>query len=128
MSGGTPQALRAGNINMTIFAEILGSLVGIMFTVLLLLGTILAFRNPYRPQWMKGENVEMSATVGLLLVGCLSVGAFIQSATSAGIDVVVTLVLVAVLPTAMLLIAAWLIGYGRRLQRADAGHSPFGSR
>jgi hypothetical protein len=113
---------------MAIIAELFASLVGIAVTVLLLLATILAFRNPHRPQWMKAENVEMSATVGLLLVGCLSIGAFIQTATDAGVDVVVTLGLVAVLPTVMLVIAAWLIGYRRRLERADAGQSPFAMR
>ena len=125
MSGPSARASRAGIRNMTMIAELFGSVVGLVLTVLLLLATILAFRNPNRPEWMNADNAQMIATVGLLMVGCLSIGAFIQSATDAGVDVVVTLGLVAVLPAAMLVIAAWLVGYGRRLDRADAGHSPF---
>jgi hypothetical protein len=88
--------------------------------------TLLAFRNPMRPRWLRGTPAETWATVGMIMSFSVVFGYLMQGLVMAGIPVAAAVVGVPLYVLALSFVLWRLIGGRERLRRAEAGQSPFG--
>lgn len=90
-----------------------------------ILFTVLAFRNPQRPRWLRREAMAVTASLAIAAVVCFGIGNMISGAIEAGFGVATAFVLTIV----VCIVAGYAMvrGFhiGERLQRSDAGESPF---
>ncbi|MEK9671847.1 MAG: hypothetical protein VW268_05005 [Rhodospirillaceae bacterium] len=89
--------------------------------------TILLFRNPLGPRWLKGRFVQEIGTLMLIVADVVIFCLAAEGMFGAGVKVISGGVLV--LGTlAIATVATWVVfGMSRRLADADAGRSPFRS-
>lgn len=90
-----------------------------------ILFTVLVFRNPNRPRWLRGDAMPVAASLAIAAIVCFGIGNMISGGIEAGFDVgtafVLTILVCVVTGYAM------MRGFriGERLRRSDAGESPF---
>ena len=86
---------------------------------------VLAFRNPYRPAWLKTSSAEIWATIGLVGLFALAVCYQIQSLIAAGVPTSFAIVGVPMFVIGVAVTIWRWFRCGDRLSRADSGQSPF---
>ena len=87
--------------------------------------TVLVFRNPYRPAWLRTSTAETWTTIAGVSLFSLSLCYQIASLIAAGLP---TLFAIAGVPVFVVTVAVLMWRRSRcgdRLRRADAGLSPF---
>jgi hypothetical protein len=109
------------NILGTLVFEIAGVIAAVVFIQLV----ILAMRNPHRPDWLNGEPVQAMVAVLIVTLGCFTIGLLASGLVAAGMELFVMLAISAALPIAVAFLSARIFGFQQRLDRADAGESPF---
>lgn len=100
-------------------------LVFVAATVSIIQLLVLAFRNPHRPQWLRGGFAESVAVLGIVMGLTLSTAMLIAGLVGSGANVFVSLVIAALVPFAVAFVNARLFHLRERLRRAEAGASPF---
>jgi hypothetical protein len=95
-------------------------------SIVLLQLFILLFRNPLRPQWMhKGIVVEV-ATVGIIGLLVIAFGLVISGLVESGVHAFLAIIFAAALVVITVFAGARFLRLRARLERSDAGESPFG--
>jgi hypothetical protein len=110
------------NVLATVSAET-AALVAVVAAILL---TILVFRDPFRPAWLRSRLAVEVAAVLIAAVFAIALGAQMSGLIAAGLTPLSAL---AIAPTITLVAAVgfWrLFDCGERLRRADAGRPAFG--
>lgn len=110
---------------MNLFATILLDVGLVIGTILIIEFVILLFRNPHRPAWLRKEPAQTAGALLLVGLSCFSFAAFVTGLLEAELHVFTALAMAVALPIAVAFISARAIGFRARLQRADAGESPF---
>jgi hypothetical protein len=110
---------------MQIVATLVFELVGVVVTILAVQFVILAARNPKRPRWLEVEWVQAMVAVAIVTIGCFSIGLLVAGMVAAGLDLFPTLVIALVFTVVVAWASARILGFRARLERADAGQSPF---
>jgi hypothetical protein len=86
---------------------------------------VLAFRNPFRPAWLKRKSMDNLAGLGITTASTIAFGYEIVALVAIGLHPIVALAVVSVF-VLVVMVAIWRVfGCGERLRRADAGLSPF---
>jgi hypothetical protein len=110
---------------MLAFIQILPEAAVIVAIIGAILFTVLAFRNPMRPKWLRGDAIAVAASLAIAAMVCFGIGNMISGGIEAGFDVGTALVLTIV----VCIVAGYAMvrGFriGERLRRSDAGESPF---
>ena len=87
--------------------------------------TGLAFRNPFRPTWLRSDWTSTVASLAIAAAVCFASGYMIAGSVVAGFGVATAIVLM----LAVYAVAGYAVvrGFemGERLRRSDAGQSPF---
>lgn len=85
----------------------------------------LAFRNPFRPDWLRRDWVGSAAAIAIAAAISLGLGVMVTGVLAAGFGAGAAVAFTLAIGFA----AAYAIwrgfGVGERLRRADAGQSPF---
>lgn len=110
---------------MDLFARLLVEAGSVIGTVLLIEFLVLAFRNPHRPHWLHRESVQTGAALVIVASLCFSFAAFMTGLLEAGLNVFAALAAALLLPLVVAVVSGRAIRFRERLQRADAGQSPF---
>ena len=87
--------------------------------------TVLAFRNPLRPAWLKKAGADTLAAVAIAAGLSLAVAFEIAGLVAAGINAFAAVGIAAALCFGVASFNWRRFHCGDRLRRADAGHSPF---
>jgi hypothetical protein len=88
--------------------------------------TVLAFRNPLRPSWLKRPVADTLAAVAIAAGLSLAAAFEIASLVAAGVNAFAAIGITAALCFGVAYFNWRVFHCGDRLRRADAGHSPFG--
>jgi hypothetical protein len=110
------------------FFQILPEMAALVAIVAAILFVGVAYRNPFRPQWMYRDSASTVAALAISSAVCFGAGYMIAGSIAAGFGVATAIGL-----TVALFLGAgyaiWrLFDIGGRLRRADAGQSPFYSQ
>lgn len=97
-------------------------LVAIIGAILLI---VLAFRNPFRPKWLRRDSMSVAAALLFSAAVCFGLGNMISGSVNAGIDVATAIALTVAVFIGAAYGLARTIDMGERLRRSDAGESPF---
>lgn len=89
---------------------------------------VLVFRSARRPRYLRSGFAESAAVIGIVMGITLSVAMLVAGLIAAGANVFVSLVIAAIVPLAVAFVNERLFHIRDRLQRAEAGDSPFTSR
>jgi hypothetical protein len=91
----------------------------------LILFTLLAFRNPHRPGWLRTDFTESVAVSGLLTVTAFIWTFHISGLLDAGVSIFVAPVITPIIVLIFGFVVWRLFGIGERLARTRKGQSPF---
>jgi hypothetical protein len=86
---------------------------------------VLLFRNPRRPQWLRGSIIESAAVICIVMGITVAVAILASGLIGAGLNVFVSLVVSAIVPLAVAFGNWRLFQVGERLRHAETGASPF---
>lgn len=87
--------------------------------------TVLAYRNPFRPAWLRTSVADIAGAIGLTLGLSFAVAVEIASLAAMGINAFVALGLIVVVGVGLGIFIWRLLRCSERLREADAGRSPF---
>jgi hypothetical protein len=99
----------------------------VVITVSIIQFLVLVFRNPRRPQWLRGSFIESAAVICIVMGITVAVAILASGLIGAGLNVFVSLVVSALVPLAVAFGNWRLFQVGERLRHAEAGASPFAS-
>ena len=86
---------------------------------------VLAFRNPLRSKWLRGDTTATAASLVIAAAACFGIGNMISGAVSAGFGAATALVITLAICAGAGYALMRGLQIGERLRRADAGESPF---
>jgi hypothetical protein len=86
---------------------------------------VLVFRNPLRPQWLRINALYSPVIIAVIATGVLVFAGLVAALAGAGLHVLAALAAALVLMIAVTVANARIFGIRERLERADAGASPF---
>jgi hypothetical protein len=100
-------------------------LLGVAALPAIVLLAMLVLRNPFSPNWLKGEGVAQGIGLALTAGFCVAVGVASDALVAASIHYLLAFVLI----IAVLVLSTYglwtLFAVGKRLKCADEGLSPF---
>ena len=88
--------------------------------------TVLAFRNPLRPAWLKMAGADALAAVAIAAGISIATAGEIAGLIAAGVNAFAAIGITVALCVGVAFFNWRVFRCGDRLRRTDAGHSPFG--
>ena len=88
--------------------------------------TVLVFRNPFRPAWLKMSGTDAVAAVAIAAGVSIATAGEIAGLIAAGVNAFAAIGITVALSVGVGVFNWRVFRCGERLRRADAGQSPFG--
>ena len=107
------------------FIQILPEITVVVAVVAAILFIGVAYRNPFRPQWMYRDSASTAAALAISSAVCFGAGYMIAGSIAAGLGVATAIGLTVALFLGSAYVIWRVFEVGERLRRADAGQSPF---
>ena len=105
--------------------QILPEMAVVVAIVCAILFIVLAFRDPFRPNWLRWNSMAVAASLLVAVAVSFGFGVLVSGSVAAGFDAGSAILLsIAVAGGAGYAIARG-VGMGERLRRCDDGQSPF---
>jgi hypothetical protein len=108
--------------------SLLAEIVAVVIVVSGIQFTVLAFRNPHRPQWMRSGLSEALIVLAIVTGISFSVAMLISGLENAGVHVIPAVIAGVLFPLAVVLANEKIFGIRKRLRWAADGQSPFRSQ
>ena len=110
---------------MTSLLQILPEVAAVVVIVCAILFVVLAFRDPFRPNWLRWNWMAVAASLLVAVAVSFGFGLMISGGVAAGFGAGTMILMTIAVAGGAGFVVARGVGIGERLRRSDAGQSPF---